>query len=181
MGSVSNWDFGPQFAYDGHGKKPSMHFEENGKNVTVYFKSWHIHTPAEHTIDGWKPRAEMHFVHYDANDNPRAVVGFMIDRHAQSAGSEFFSQLGRSPDFRENRTVGNVTINLNHAISEVLGYTDFFTYQGSLTTPPCSEGLRWFVAKEPIWMSDMQMQDLLTVSTFSSRPTNDVWLHNVNV
>lgn len=180
FGSLNNWDFGPQFTYDESGVKPTLHFEENGKNETVYFKSWHTHAPSEHTIDGWSPKAEMHFVHYTADGTPRAVVGFLIDRTPQSQGSEFFSQLPPSPDFRSNSTVADIEINLNIAINEVLGYTDFFTYQGSLTTPPCKEGLRWFLAKEVIYMSDLQMQELLSVSTFSARPTQPVWLHNVN-
>ena len=185
-GSLNNWDFGPQFALDKNvgntnTNLPSMQFEENGKTETVYFRSWHTHSPAEHSIDGWKPKAEMHFVHFTAEGIPRAVVTFLIDRHPEATGSKFFSQLqSPMPDFIANKTMENVNCNLNLAIEEIGGYNNFFTYQGSLTTPPCAEGLRWFVSTDLLLLSDVQMQELLSVSTFSARPEFSPWLHNVN-
>lgn len=185
-GSFNNWDFGPQFILDkGIGNTntdlPTMQFQENGKTETVYFRSWHTHSPAEHSIDGYRPRAELHYVHYTADGIPRAVVAFLIDRHADAAPCQFFSQLEvPMPDFIANQTVEGVSCDLNLAIEQVGGYKNFFTYQGSLTTPPCIEGLRWFVSTDILYLNDAQMQELLSISTFSARPEFEPWLHNVN-
>jgi carbonic anhydrase len=181
-GTINNWDFGPQWAYDknaSNGEEPTMEFEENGKVEKVFFKSWHTHAPAEHKIDGYAPRAEIHFVHYDDKDVPRAVVGFFIDRLAD-AESDFFGSLPTYPTIFHNVTQENVPLDLNLAIQEAAGYRNYFTYQGSLTTPPCTEGLRWYISKDIIYVSDEQLQEILTASTFSARPVNPIWLHNVN-
>lgn len=60
-------------------------------------------------------------------------------------------------------------------------FNDFWTYRGSLTSPPCTEGLRWFVARNIMFVSDRQMQDMLRVSTFSARAEQEVWNHEINV
>ncbi|KAF7186975.1 Carbonic anhydrase [Pseudocercospora fuligena] len=194
-GSFNIWDFGPQFTLDGrlshhsmqagssHRRRmevPNIEFEDNGKNESAYFKSWHTHAPAEHTIDGYRPKAELHFVHYDENANPRAVIGFLIDRHADAEPSPFFEALPKHANIFDNQTVSDIEIDLNQAIKEVGGYSNFFTYKGSLTTPPCYEGIRWFVGRDILYVNDAQMQDLLSVSTFSARPVNPIWLHAVN-
>lgn len=67
------------------------------------------------------------------------------------------------------------------AIREVADFSNFWTYQGSLTSPPCKEGIRWFVARNILFTSVKQMQDLLGASTFSARAEQEVWLHQVNV
>lgn len=190
VGDLTNWDFGPQFTLAGgsaHRRDsssadvPTMQFEEGGQNETVHFQSWHTHAPAEHTIDGWRPKAEIHLVHYTEDGTPRAVVGFHIDVKPSSQGMPFFSRVAEAPNFRDNQTVSGFECNLNQVIETASGLEDFFTYQGSLTTPPCSEGLRWFFARNVIYLNDDQMQDLLDRSTYSARPTNRVWKHNVNL
>ena len=185
IGKYSNWDFGPQFVMDyaANGVNATMTFEEDdGTEETVIFQSWHTHSPAEHTIDGWIPKAELHLVHYDTEGVPRAVVGFLIERHSEAHSFPFFDQMPafEEVNFRDNITMPEVECNLNWAPWAVNGYKDFWTYKGSLTTPPCKEGLRWFMAKDIVYISDKQMQELLDVSTFSARPTQPVWLHGVN-
>lgn len=57
----------------------------------------------------------------------------------------------------------------------------YWTYSGSLTTPPCSEGVRWFVVEEKFVLGDAQLQELLDVSRFSARRVQRVWRHGVGV
>ncbi|CAK3941039.1 Hypothetical predicted protein [Lecanosticta acicola] len=185
LGRYNNWDFGPQWIVDyaANSENATLTFEEeDGEKEEVIFQSWHTHSPAEHSIDGWYPRAELHLVHYDKQGVPRAVVGFLIERHSHASSSAFFDQMPafKSINFRDDVTLPNVTCNLNHALEAVNGYRDFYTYKGSLTTPPCKQGLRWYIAKDVIYISDRQMQELLDVSTFSARPVQRVWQHAVN-
>lgn len=57
----------------------------------------------------------------------------------------------------------------------------YWTYSGSLTTPPCSEGVRWFVVEEKFVLGDAQLQELLGVSRFSARRVQRIWRHGVGV
>jgi carbonic anhydrase len=52
---------------------------------------------------------------------------------------------------------------------------------GSLTSPPCTEGIRFFVARNILFVGNAQMQDILNVSTYSARAEQEVWLHQINV
>ncbi|KAK3649052.1 hypothetical protein LTR56_007184 [Elasticomyces elasticus] len=114
--------------------------------------------------------AELHFVHVDAKGDYRSVVGFRIHPGAENFESPFFGQLPKYVG--ANETEGKMS-------AEVSYLKDFWTYQGSLTSPPCKEGLRWFVAREVLFVSDVQMQDLLQVSSFSAREEQDIWRHGV--
>lgn len=54
-------------------------------------------------------------------------------------------------------------------------FNEFWTYKGSLTSPPCTEGIRWFVARNVLFVSVEQMQAILAVSTYSARVEQEVW------
>ncbi|KAM3417435.1 hypothetical protein BST61_g5681 [Cercospora zeina] len=159
-GTIDNWDFGPQYKiHVGEDNKTAAYieFDHDGEPEVAYFRSWHVHTPAEHTIDGYRAKGELHIVHYDDSGTPRSVVGILIDRiskddesassYASPAlatnGSAFYKQLESEqlPDIFSNDTIPDVQLDLNLVISEAKGYQNFWTYKGSLTTPPCSEGI----------------------------------------
>ncbi|GIZ48313.1 hypothetical protein CKM354_001138000 [Cercospora kikuchii] len=190
-GNFSNWGYGPSYTLslgpnnnDDYTTLPSLTFPEEANdfstNETVYLASWHIHAPADHTVQGDRSKAELHLVHADAEGHERAVFAIRID--PGNAESRFFSQLPgmvgfNNTDVRETE----VTMDLNLALDEVLRFAEFWTYKGSLTSPPCTEGLRWFVARNVLFVSDEQMQDILRVSTFSARTEQEVWRHDINI
>lgn len=60
-------------------------------------------------------------------------------------------------------------------------FANIMADRGSLTSPPCTEGLRWFVARNIMFVSDEQMQAILRVSTYSARAEQEVWRHDINV
>lgn len=185
-GNFDNWGYGPRFTLehpDGeYTGLPSFTFTEGindtGDNETVYLVGWHIHSPSEHTINGEHARSEMHLVHVDKQGHERAVVAIMID--ASNDPSPFLEAL--PPMFGSNETGHQMptAMNMKLPIQEVNNLAEFWTYKGSLTTPPCHEGLRWFVGRQRLYMSTEQMQDLLHISRYSARPTSRVWQHEVN-
>ncbi|KAK4498244.1 hypothetical protein PRZ48_010901 [Zasmidium cellare] len=183
-GDVHNWGYGPATTFLGENgasvtELPSARFDENNVDETVYLASWHIHAPADHTVQGDRSKAELHLVHADAQGKERAVLAIRID--PGNSDSRFFRQL---PPFIGFNSTGesrpNTEMNMNLALDEINRFSDFWSYKGSLTSPPCTEGLRWFVARNIMFVSDEQMQAILKVSTFSARAEQEVWRHDIN-
>ena len=180
-GQFWNWGYGPAFTLAHNGdytSLPSMNFDEHGVNETVYLAGWHVHAPADHSVQGDRSKAELHFVHTDAKGNGRAVLAFRIDPGNQASG--FFDQLPELISFRDTKTRVNATVNHELALAEVNRFQEFWTYKGSLTSPPCTEGVRWYVARNILFLSVEQMQAVLGVSIYSARAEQEVWQHEIN-
>ncbi|KAF4554696.1 Hypothetical protein D9617_4g004510 [Elsinoe fawcettii] len=183
-GQLSNWGgYGPAFTLDAftnkeYTKLPSITFDDE----TVYIAQWHTHAPAEHTVNGEYTRAEMHFVTVTSAGSYRAVFGMRVDVNTTgNTKSNFFAQLPSFPDRNATSTNTPLKMDLLRAINEVGFANSYWTYQGSLTTPPCSEGLRWFLASNVLRVNNAQMRALLRSGSFSSRPIQPRWNHKVNV
>ncbi|KAL8907493.1 MAG: hypothetical protein Q9171_005835 [Xanthocarpia ochracea] len=187
-GNWTNWGYGPAFNLEHppgeYTSLPSMRWD----NQTGYLEGWHTHAPGEHSVDGDRARAEMHLVHVDAQGNELAVLGIMLDPGTSSL--PFFAQLpalvpyvttvrGQNPT-RVPEVVPDVSMNMGLALDAVDRVSEFWTYRGSLTSPPCTEGLRWFVARSVALTSVDQMRSLLGASRYSARQEQEVWLHDVN-
>lgn len=101
----------------------------------------HFHAPSEHTLDGESFAAELHLVHQDASAN-LAVVGLLFRSGAPSPAVS--ALLAAAPEAGDavNPEPG---INAADFVPTMLGY---YAYDGSLTTPPCTEGVRWVVMRE---------------------------------
>jgi carbonic anhydrase len=72
-------------------------------------------------------------------------------------------------------------IDMLQALKEVNMFNEFWTYEGSLTSPPCTEGIRWWVGRNVLFVGVKQMQSILGVSTYSARVEQEVWMHGINV
>ncbi|CAL3967346.1 unnamed protein product [Diplocarpon coronariae] len=186
-GEVFNWGYGPAFNNPFSANGPAMKYDD----TTLYLKGLHIHSPADHSISGDRAKAELHLVHADASGAPKGVIAILID--PGNADSAFFSQFlaGNSsggyptpatstlPSF-DSQDRYNITLDILQAIKEVNMFSDFWTYQGSLTSPPCTEGIRFWVARNVLYVSNAQMQAILAVSTFSARAEQEIWMHGIN-
>ena len=113
-------------------------------------KQFHFHSPSEHTFKGEHFPMEVHFVHQDEAGD-LLVVGLMFETGEHNV---VMSQL---PSFRAKRgeSPRAEPVNFNEMVA---GRGDYFLYNGSLTTPPCSEGVQWIVMKQPIIASPEQLQ-----------------------
>jgi carbonic anhydrase len=176
-GNFYNWGYGPAFVLQHEGdwtRHPGFTYD----NVTVYLKGWHIHAPADHSVGGDRSKAELHLVHVDAEGHEAAVLAIRLD--PGNFDSPFFSQLPDMIGFSDTATVEPVTLDLELALRAVQHFNEFWTYQGSLTSPPCSEGIRWFVARQIMFTGVRQMQGILGASTYSARAEQEVWMHRIN-
>lgn len=135
----------------------------NGK---VYeFKQFHFHSPSEHTINGVSYPLEFHFVHANAKGN-LAVLGVMVERG--QASDEFNKLITNLPEPGEKESKPEIKLNLTEFYPKMKAT---YHYPGSLTTPPCSEGVNWNVFKNPIQMSEEQIQKFKDRYFRNNRPT----------
>ncbi|KAJ4335191.1 hypothetical protein N0V87_006345 [Didymella glomerata] len=176
-GNFFNWGYGPAFTLAHNGdwtSHPSFTYD----NETLYLKGWHIHAPADHSVGGDRSKAEMHFVHVDAEGHEGAVLAFRLD--PGNFNSTFFDQLPPMIGFDEMQVQEPLEMDLTLAMESVQYFNEFWTYQGSLTSPPCHEGIRWFVARQIMFTGVEQMQAILGASTYSARAEQEVWQHRIN-
>ncbi len=125
---------------------------------------FHLHHPSEHLLAGRNFDLECHFVH-KASTGALAVTGVFIRPGAANAALKAFFESMPAKEGPEVR-VGN-TIDVGAVLPKSGGY---FRYMGSLTTPPCSEGLTWTVHKEPIEASVEQIQKFAALFPKNARP-----------
>src|SRR6185295_13578465 len=110
---------------------------------------FHFHKPSEEKIDGKAHAMVAHLVHKNA-EGKLAVVAVLLD---QGGGSEVIDAVWKNlPKEKEKEVAAaGTTIDVAKLLPENRGY---YTFEGSLTTPPCSEGVKWFVLKTPVKIAD---------------------------
>jgi len=108
---------------------------------TWYLIQFHAHATSEHTLDGSSSAMELHFVH-QSSAGDLAVVGLMLDDGAEN---EAISAMLTHDPGDEMEVECEDTLNPADLLPTDSG---FYHYDGSLTTPDCSEGVSWFVLTE---------------------------------
>lgn len=125
---------------------------------------FHFHHPSEHLLAGKAFDLELHFVHKSAAGR-LAVLGVFIQPGAENAAlSPIWSAM---PKQASDELAAGVTIIPGDLLPADRG---FFRYQGSLTTPPCSEGVLWTVFKSPIEASPAQIRQFAELFPVNARP-----------
>jgi carbonic anhydrase len=125
---------------------------------------FHFHTPSEHHVAGQPRDMEAHFVHKNAQGQ-LAVVGVLIKSGKENEALK--TVLEAMPKEVKEAKVKGAVINAGDILPRGKNYQH---YIGSLTTPPCSEGVRWIVMNEPIEMSPDQIEAFKTVFPNNARP-----------
>ena len=121
------------------------------RNRSFELKQFHFHSPSEHTVNGKSFAMEMHFVHADEN-GALAVVGVLFQE-----GQEH-PVINKLWSFMPEHAGESVPLTVKIEDTDLLPPTrDYYYYSGSLTTPPCSEGVSWVVLKNPIEVSAEQI------------------------
>lgn len=116
---------------------------------------FHFHFPSEHTIDGKRYDGEMHLVGMSPTNYSWAVVqGYLLEAvdefDASDAGMDLFNSLGFNMSLpEEGKTINISDIKIKDALAKA-STGGFYHYTGSLTTPPCTEIVSWFVSKVPM-------------------------------
>ena len=124
----------------------------------------HFHHPSEERIDGQSFDMVIHLVHANSKGD-LAVVAVLV---RIGAANETFGKIESSfPETPSERKPPGVQINPSGLLPPKASY---YTFRGSLTTPPCTEGVTWFVLKTPITISADQVKAFAAIFPHNARP-----------
>ncbi len=137
-----------------------------GKDVYPLVQ-FHFHTPSEHLIikgqysAGHQYDGELHFVH-QREDGKLAVLGIFLDgSHGSAVENPILKKIiEHTPEEHDTYNTSGAGLLLDPSRLIPTDNEQVFTYAGSLTTPPCSEGVSWYVMSEPLKISPSQIREL---------------------
>jgi carbonic anhydrase len=170
-----------QFDY----KESPLHIVDNGHTVMVNYsagssirvgdkqytlKQFHFHRPSEEKINGKSHDMVVHLVHADRDGN-LAVVAVLLDKGVDNS---LIHQLWANlPMEKEKESLlDDIRINAADLLPSDRGY---YTFSGSLTTPPCSENVTWFVLKHPVTVTSGEIERFSNLYWHDARPTQPVY------
>ncbi|MFW5886805.1 MAG: carbonic anhydrase family protein [Bacteroidota bacterium] len=147
----------------------TLQFNISGDNKLVINEKeysllqFHYHSLSEHTVDGSHYPLEVHLVH-KKDDNDLAVIGILFEEGEEN---EFFSRFLNKFPLEEGKYEEDFQIELATLLPASGAY---YHYSGSLTTPPCSEIVNWYVMQEPLTASKEQIETFSTLLKDNYRP-----------
>lgn len=126
---------------------------------------FHIHTPSEGAINGKRADMVIHLVHQNA-ENQLAVVAVFLEKSAKENTliNTLWQVMPKVPGEPQQH---ETQIDINQLLPDNKGY---YTYEGSLTTPPCTEGVKWIILKQPLSISAEQLAQYQALYPHNARP-----------
>jgi carbonic anhydrase len=132
---------------------------------TYSLKQFHFHHPSEEHINGDTFDMVVHLVHADAEGHLAVVAVLLQTGEANGFIGTVWQNIPKEEE--KELDVPGVTLNVRDLLPDDHGY---YTFAGSLTTPPCSEGVTWFVLKHPISLSAAQLAEFAKLYPRDARP-----------
>lgn len=136
-----------------------------------YLKQLHFHAKSEHSLDGIFFPAEMHLVH-EAYDKSLLVIGFFIrldESHYDHYG--FFKELPKKGETKKTNLVNLRKLSAFNGAH--------YMYNGSLTTPPCTEDVNWVIFETPLRLSSKQLSSFSAIYSNNYRPVRPMYEHKL--
>ncbi|MGX7024289.1 carbonic anhydrase family protein [Vagococcus hydrophili] len=137
-------------------------------NRKFEFQQFHFHAKGEHTIDGKDFPLELHLVHQSESGKMAVIAVHFEVGAANSTIDDILSHLDES-EFDNH-------INLLNLVPKNL---DYYHYLGSLTTPPLTENVEWYVLIESMTLSEKQLQRMTEIHKDNYRETQDLGARKV--
>jgi len=127
---------------------------------------FHFHSPSEHKINGKAYDLVAHFVHKEKNGEALAVIGVLFEEGTTNPALKgVWKHLPKKAG--EKHAVSEVSIDAAKILPSDRSY---YHYSGSLTTPPCSEGVKWMLLKDPVQISKKQLAAFRAIIDGNVRP-----------
>jgi carbonic anhydrase len=141
-----------------------------GSSVTINgvrydLLQFHFHKPSEERINGRSYPMVAHLVHKNA-EGKLGVVAVLFKQGAENPLVKTLWDALPSEKGQQQEPAG-VSIDIASLLPQAQGY---YNFPGSLTTPPCSEEVNWFVLKQPVEMSAAQLKRFATLYKHNARP-----------
>lgn len=141
----------------------------SGSTLQWRGESWqllqfHLHTASEHTVNGISYPMEMHLVHRNPSGE-LAVVGILFEVGPPSTFLAPF--MGSLPASKGQKFQSSSTYTVRDVFPAALRH---YQYDGSLTTPPCTQGVNWIVLQETVTASLVQLNQLQAIMHQNNRP-----------
>jgi carbonic anhydrase len=133
-------------------------------------KQFHFHRPSEERIDGKSYEMVVHLVHQDQDGNLAVVAVLLQAGDDNSLVHELWNDLPKEKEKEE--VLNGVQIDVSKLLPVDRGY---YTFPGSLTTPPCSENVTWFVLKHPMTVSTTEIEQFSKLYRDDARPTQPLY------
>ncbi|MFG6441752.1 carbonic anhydrase [Roseateles sp. LKC17W] len=143
-----------------------------GNGLTVMGRRYelvqfHFHRPAEERVSGKQFDMVAHLVHRDAQGR-LAVVAVLLERGADDKPQPVLQSVWANLPLEKHEVLpAQGQIDLNQLLPEQRSY---YTYMGSLTTPPCSEGVLWMVMRQPVAVTQQQISVFARLYPMNARP-----------
>src|SRR3974390_2225987 len=142
-----------------------------GSTLTVGGKvykltQFHFHHPSEEHINGKKYDMVAHLVHADTEGHLAVVAVLLNKGNANPLLDTLWKHIPAEKEKAE--TPASVQVNVKDLLPADSGY---YTFSGSLTTPPCTEGVTWYVLKNPLAVSKVQVAAFARLYPHNARPT----------
>lgn len=157
---------------NGHTIQANSHYSHNSitiDDVKYQFTQFHFHTPSEHQFNGKNLDMELHLVHKNAKGQI-AVLGMLIKEGQENTR---FSPIWDHLPQKETKDKIKIQDPLN--LSEILPKDQkAFRYTGSLTTPPCTQNVKWVILEQPIEMSKEQIEKFVRIFPDDHRPVKEL-------
>jgi carbonic anhydrase len=138
----------------------------DGVESTV--QQFHFHLPGEHTVDEKSFAMELHIVCKAAQGNIAVIAVFIVPGNENKALKEMFAKL---PPRQGEKIELETALDMNEFVSAA---ALFYRYDGSLTTPPCTEGVKWCIADRPIEASPAQIESFKNIYSGNNRPVQNL-------
>ena len=137
----------------------------DGKTYTLL--QFHFHAGSEYNINGKPYPLEVHLVHV-SDEGALAVVGVMFEEGEPN--SELNNIWENMPSSKGENIVSGKTVNVKNLLPASKKY---YRFMGSLTTPPCSEGVNWHMMRTPMTASKEQIERFKAIYPMNARPLQD--------
>ena len=129
----------------------------------------HFHTPSEELVNGRAADMVVHLVH-KSDDGKLLVVGVLLNKGKDNLVLKpVFDNLPK--DESAEKSISSARLDAGKLVASNAAY---YHFEGSLTTPPCTEGVQWFVMKEPATVSPKQFAAFAAIFPFNARPVQAV-------